>query len=70
VLQEELVGPEGRRHFERTQKAVLGSWQCCGMYCCVTGQVVLGVFNNGNAFILRVKQCFLLDCVTLEMKVL
>ena len=63
MLQEELVGPEGRRHFERTQKAVL-----CELYCCVTGQVVLGVFIAGSAFILRVKQCFVLDCVTLEMK--
>jgi len=38
------------------------------MYCCVSGQVVLGVFNAGSAFIVRVKQCFLLDFVILEMK--
>jgi len=62
------VGPEGRRHFERTQEAVLCRWHCYGMYCCVTGQVFLGVLNAGSAFILRVKQCFLMDCVTLEMK--
>jgi len=31
MLQEELVGSEGRRLFDRTQKAVLWRWQCCGM---------------------------------------
>jgi hypothetical protein len=70
VLKEELIGPEGSRHVERPQKAVLWRWQCCGMYCCVTGQVVLGFLKDGSSFFFRVKTCFLLDYTILEIKVL